>query len=103
MPEDKWKRNPEESYTNKYQKHIACSYGYKLVCADDKLSKSFKTYIGQDAVYNLWIKSKSLLEHAMFKLGCNAESDKNWAWTYSRSWHVSIFWKRYKKRNFLYF
>ena len=32
LPEDNWKQNPEESYTNKYQKHIVCSYEYKLVC-----------------------------------------------------------------------
>ena len=32
MPEDNGKENPEGSYTKKYQKHIACSYGYKLVC-----------------------------------------------------------------------
>ena len=30
-------------YTNKYQKHIVCSYGYKLICVDDKFSKPFKT------------------------------------------------------------
>ena len=47
------KQNPEESYTKKYQKHIACSYGYKLVCVDDKFSKPFKTYLNEDAVYNL--------------------------------------------------
>ena len=41
-----------ESYTNNYQKHVACSYGYKLVCVDDKLSKPFKSYLGKDAVYN---------------------------------------------------
>ena len=23
------KQNSDESYTNKYQKHVACSYGYK--------------------------------------------------------------------------
>ena len=23
---------PKESYTNKYQKSIACSYGFKLAC-----------------------------------------------------------------------
>ena len=46
------KQNPEEYYTNKYQKHIACSYGYKLVCVNDKFSKLFKTYLGEDAVYN---------------------------------------------------
>ena len=46
------RQNPKESYTNKYQKHVACSYGYKLVCVDDKFSKPFKTYFGRDAVYN---------------------------------------------------
>ena len=52
VPEDNGKQNPKEPYTNKYQKHIACSYGYKLVCADDKFRKLFKTYLGKDAVYN---------------------------------------------------
>ena len=35
-----------------YQKHVACSYGYKLVCVDDKCSEPFKSYLGEDAVYN---------------------------------------------------
>ena len=29
------KQNPNESYTYKYQQLVACSYGYKLVCAHD--------------------------------------------------------------------
>ena len=49
--EDNGKQNPEESYTSQYQKHIACSYGYKLVCVDDRFSKSFKTYLGIDVIY----------------------------------------------------
>ena len=52
VPEDNGKQNPNEPYTNKYQKHVACSYGYKLVCIDDKFSKTFKSYLGEDAVYN---------------------------------------------------
>ena len=36
VPEDSGNQNPYEFYTNKYQKHVACSYGYKLVCVDDK-------------------------------------------------------------------
>ena len=52
VPENNGKQNPEESYTSKYQKHIACSYGYKLVCVDDKFSKPFKTNLGKDVVYN---------------------------------------------------
>ena len=55
VPEDNEKQNPEESYKNKYQKHIACSYGYKLVCVDGKFSKPFKTYLGKETVYKLLI------------------------------------------------
>ena len=29
VPEDNGKQNPNDSYTNKYQKHVACSYVYK--------------------------------------------------------------------------
>ena len=39
MLEDNGKQNPNEFYTNKYEKHVTCSYGYTLVCAYDKLSK----------------------------------------------------------------
>ena len=42
LPEDNGKQNPSESYTNKYQKYVAFSYGYKLVSVDDKLSKPSK-------------------------------------------------------------
>ena len=52
VPEDNGKQNPNKSYTSKYQKHISCSYGYKLVYVDDKFSKPFKSYLGKDAVYN---------------------------------------------------
>ena len=52
MPEDNRKQNPEESYTKKYQKHIACSYGYKLICVDNTFSQPFRTYLGEDAVYS---------------------------------------------------
>ena len=31
VPENSGKQNPGESYTNKYQKHIACSFGYVLM------------------------------------------------------------------------
>ena len=31
----------DESYRNKYKKHIACSYGCKLVCVDDKFFEPF--------------------------------------------------------------
>ena len=53
VPEINGKQNPEDSYTNKLQKHVACSCGYKLVCVDDNFSKPFKIYLGKDAVYNV--------------------------------------------------
>ena len=44
VPEDNGKQNPEESYTNKYEKHIACSYGYELVCAGDRQKCCLQLY-----------------------------------------------------------
>ena len=52
VPENNGQKNPEESYTNKYQKHITCSYGYKLVYVVNKFSKLFETYLVEDAIYN---------------------------------------------------
>ena len=37
---------------NKYQKHNGYSYGYTLVCVDKIFSNTFKSYLGEDAVYN---------------------------------------------------
>ena len=38
VPEDTWKQNPVEPCTNKYQKYVVCSNGYKLVCVQNKLT-----------------------------------------------------------------
>ena len=53
LPEDSGKQNSEEPWGNKCQKHISCSYGYKLVCVDHKFSKPFRSYLGKYVVYNL--------------------------------------------------
>ena len=52
VPECNEYQNPEDSYTNKYQKHVACIYGYKLVCVDDKFRQPCKSYLCEDVVYN---------------------------------------------------
>ena len=52
VPENNGKQNPNGSCTNKYQKHIAWSHGYKLICVDDNVIKSFKLYLEKDAVFN---------------------------------------------------
>ena len=45
VSEHNGKQNSNESYPNKYQKSIACSFVHKLRYVDDKLSKPFKTYL----------------------------------------------------------
>ena len=41
-----------KSYTEQYQKHTACGYGYKVVCCyDDKFSKPTKIYRGEMAIH----------------------------------------------------
>ena len=50
--EDNGKQNPKKYFANKYQKHVAYFYGYKLVCVDNKSSKLFKSYLGEDPAYN---------------------------------------------------
>ena len=46
VPEDNEQQNQDKSSTSKYKKHITCSYGYKLVCVDDKFTKTFKSNLG---------------------------------------------------------
>ena len=46
VPEDNGTENPEESYMCKYQKHVACRYGYQLACVDVNISKPFKSCLG---------------------------------------------------------
>ena len=44
--------NNNKSYTEAYQKHTDCGYGYKVVCCyDDKYSKPIHIYRGPKAVY----------------------------------------------------
>ena len=60
--------NNENSYTEAYQKHTDCGYGYKVVCCyDDKYTKHVQIYRGENAVHKFmenmlkevfWCKSK---------------------------------------------
>ena len=52
MPENNEQQNRETLYAKKCAKHIACSHAYKLVCFNDKFSKPFKIWLGEDVVYN---------------------------------------------------
>ena len=39
----------------KYQDHIVCIYGYKLICVDDQYSKPYKIYFGENAIHKFLI------------------------------------------------
>ena len=42
----------EGSYSKKYQDHIPCSFGYKLVCVNDKFTKPMVVFSGENAAFN---------------------------------------------------
>ena len=43
--------NDQQSYTDKYQKHTGCGYGYKVVCCcNDKNSRRVQVYTGEDSI-----------------------------------------------------
>ena len=52
VPKNNGKQTVNEPYTTKCQKHVACIYAYKLVCVDDKFSKTFKSYLGENVDKN---------------------------------------------------
>ena len=41
----------EGSYSQKYQDHVPCSFGYKFVCVDDDFTKTIVVFRGKNAVY----------------------------------------------------
>ena len=54
----------KRSYTEAYQTHEDCGYGYKLVCCyDDKYSKPIQTYRGENAVYKFMEKMLEEVKH----------------------------------------
>ena len=55
--------NADTSYTDKYQEHIACSYGYKVVCNDDRFSKPVQIYQGENEVYRFIVKMLQGVEY----------------------------------------
>ena len=57
VPQENGNQNPNDSYANKHQKHVSCSYGYK-------------SHLGEDAFYNYissMIKENSYCSDVMKK------------------------------------
>ena len=65
----------EGSYTKKYHDHVPCSYAYKVVCIDDRFSKSIVVSRGKNAAYN-FIKA-IFQEHKYCKKIMKKHFDKN--------------------------
>ena len=59
----------------KYYEHVPCSYAYKVVCIDDKYSKSIVVYRGVNAAYE-FIRS-ILKEHKYCKRIMKDQFNKN--------------------------
>ena len=56
--------NNDKSYTEAYQKHTDCGYGYKVVCCyDDKYTKPIQTYRGEHAVNGFMEKMLEEVEY----------------------------------------
>ena len=54
--------NNNKSYTNKYQKHTSCSYGYKVVCCyDDKTGKNISRRRTSKKVHGRNVKRGTIL------------------------------------------
>ena len=78
--------NNEKSYTEAYQKHTDCGYGYKVVCCyDDKYSKPVQIYRGENAIHKFmenmleevnWCKSK-MKKHFNKPLKMTKEDEKD--------------------------
>ena len=52
------RQNNDSSYTEAYQKHTDCGYGYKVVCCyDDKYTKPTQIYRGPKAVLQIYGKN----------------------------------------------
>ena len=67
--------NYEGSYSKTYQDHVPCSFAYKLVCVDDKFSKSIVVFRGENAAYE-FIKA-ILKEYKYCKKVMNKHFNKN--------------------------
>ena len=61
---EKEKEKDKRSYTEAYQTHEDCGYGYKVVrCYKKKYSKPIQTYRGENAVYKFMEKMLEEVEY----------------------------------------
>ena len=65
-------RNDNKLYTEAYQPHEDCGYGYKVVCCyKNKYSKPIQTYRGENAVYKGCLKRLNTAKLSLRKGSAN--------------------------------
>ena len=65
----------EGSYTKEYHEYVPCSYAFKVVCIDDRISKSILVFRGKNAAYE-FVKA-ILKEHKYCKKIMKEHFNKN--------------------------
>ena len=73
----------EDSYSEKYQDHILCSFAYKLICVNDKFTKPIIVFRDQNAAYQ-FIKA-ILKEHEYCKKVMKKHQKYNHEWRRRRT------------------
>ena len=64
--------NDYKSYTEAYQTHEDCGYGYKVVCFyKDKCSKPIQTYRGENAIWKGCLKRLNIAKVLLRKGSAN--------------------------------
>ena len=58
----------------KYHEHVPCSYAYKVVCIDDRFTKSIDVYRGEHAAYEF---IKAVLKYKYCKKIMKKHFNKN--------------------------
>ena len=75
--EEMEKEKDKRSYTEAYQTHEDCGYGYMIVCCYKyKYSKPIQTYRGENAVYKFMERSLKMLNTA--KVSLRKGSTNHW-------------------------
>ena len=64
----------EGSYTKKYKDHVPCSFAYKVVCIDNRFTKSIVAYRGENAAYEF---IKAVLKEYKYCKKMNKHFNKN--------------------------
>lgn len=55
--------DPDESCSNKYQEYVACTFGYKIVCVDDRFSKPEGWFWDKGAIFKFSSESFEKVNH----------------------------------------